>query len=301
MEVKLYDLGITDDSLIKYVAILVKHRDKWVLSKHKDRSTWEFAGGHREEGETLGETAARELYEETGAADFSIVPVSIYSVIREDHEESFGKLYFAVVYQFGSLPDYEMSEVRTFDQIPKNLTHPHIYPILINTVLNHLKTSPIPLKFSFNREWLTKKFEEIRRRSLKAIEQLNDDQLNWRPDTYSHNIPNLLRHIAGNMQERILSGILKEDIARDRDKESNIAYMTKDEAELLIQNTLQIIIDLIEKISDEALEEFQMVRGKQRTNLDMLHQCAAHYSEHMGQIFYISKLILQDKYKSTSV
>jgi hypothetical protein len=33
----------------------------------------------------------------------------------------------------------------------------------------------------------------------------------------------------------------------------------------------------------------------------MLHQCAAHYSEHMGQIFYIARLILRENYKSTSI
>jgi hypothetical protein len=43
------------------------------------------------------------------------------------------------------------------------------------------------------------------------------------------------------------------------------------------------------------------VRKRERTNLDMLHQCAAHYSEHMGQILYIAKQILKEKYKSTSI
>lgn len=71
MKVKLYDFGTIDDSIIKYVAIFVRHQNKWLLSKHKDRATWEFAGGHREMGESLNETAARELYEETGAIDFS--------------------------------------------------------------------------------------------------------------------------------------------------------------------------------------------------------------------------------------
>lgn len=30
----------------KYVVIIAKYRDKWILCKHKERNTWETAGGH---------------------------------------------------------------------------------------------------------------------------------------------------------------------------------------------------------------------------------------------------------------
>lgn len=157
------------------------------------------------------------------------------------------------------------------------------------------------MRYDFNRKWLIKKFEEIRNRSLKAIDQLTDEELNWSPDETSHNIPNLLRHIEGNIKERIIKGILKEEISRDRDREFIKSIMSKSEAESLIKQNIQIVIDLLNEITEERFEEVQMVRGKERTNLDMIHQCAAHYSEHMGQIFYIAKQSLKDKYKSTSV
>lgn len=300
MEVNLYEFGTIPDLLIKYVVILVRQQDKWVLSMHKDRTTWEFAGGHREKGESIDVAARRELFEETGAVDFSLIPVSIYSVTHENQQaESFGQLYIATVNRFDPLPDFEMSEVRTFEHIPENLTYPHIYPKLIKASMMHLTFAPKVMKYDFNREWLLKKFEEIRRRTLKAIEQLSEVQLNRKPDEYSHNIPILLKHIEGNMIERVRKGILKEDITRDVGHAD--IYMTKPEAELSIESTIQIIIEVIKNCSDETLEELQTVRGKQRTNLDMLHQCAAHYSEHMGQIFYITKVILKDKYTATSL
>jgi uncharacterized damage-inducible protein DinB len=159
----------------------------------------------------------------------------------------------------------------------------------------------ISMKYDFNRRWLTKKFEEIRNRMLKAIDQLTDDELNWSPDEISHNIPNLLRHIEGNIKERIVKGIYKEEITRDRDNEFSKAYMSKAEAESLINENMQFVIDLLNDMSEERFDEIQIVRGKERTNLDMLHQCVAHYSEHMGQIFYISKQCLKEKYRTTSV
>ncbi|HIV24166.1 MAG TPA: NUDIX domain-containing protein, partial [Candidatus Merdiplasma excrementigallinarum] len=66
-----------EDALLKFAVIIARMEGKWVLCRHKDRNTWEFPGGHREEGESILETARRELYEETGATDFQIEPVGI--------------------------------------------------------------------------------------------------------------------------------------------------------------------------------------------------------------------------------
>ena len=69
-----------DDELLQFAVIAAKYQGRWVLCKHKKRSTWEFPGGHREAGETIEAAAVRELYEETGAAEYRMVPVSVYSV-----------------------------------------------------------------------------------------------------------------------------------------------------------------------------------------------------------------------------
>jgi len=155
--------------------------------------------------------------------------------------------------------------------------------------------------YNFNRIWLTKKFEEIQNRMLKAIDQLTDEQLNWSPDEVSHTIPDLLRHIEGNVNERIVKGICNKEVTRDRNNEFSKAFMPKADAQLLITKNMQFVIGLLNEMSDERLDGIQIVRGRKRTNLDMLHQCAAHYSEHMGQVFYITKQCLKENYRTTSV
>ena len=70
MEVKFYE--DTEDRLLEFAVIISKYRGRWVFCKHKDRNTYEISGGHREENESILNTAKRELYEETGATDFSI-------------------------------------------------------------------------------------------------------------------------------------------------------------------------------------------------------------------------------------
>ncbi|MEF3351885.1 DinB family protein [Paenibacillus sp. GYB006] len=155
--------------------------------------------------------------------------------------------------------------------------------------------------YQFNREWLVKKFQEIQRRILLVMEQLSEEQLNWKPNEQSHRIANLVLHIEGNIKERIAKGILHQNIVRDREAEFSAVSISKAELTAIVEGNFNFLIDIVSKLTDRELEQTQLVRNKERTNIDILHQCAAHYSEHMGQIFYIAKLCLNESYKSTSI
>ena len=65
------------DKLLSFAVIFAKTQNKYVFCKHRDRDTWEVAGGRRENGENIMDTAKRELYEETGALEFDIEPICI--------------------------------------------------------------------------------------------------------------------------------------------------------------------------------------------------------------------------------
>jgi len=54
-------------------------------------------------------------------------------------------------------------------------------------------------------------------------------------------------------------------------------------------------------MTEESLMSTQLVRNKERLNLDMLLQCAMHFSEHLGQVLYIAKSIKDETYLSTSI
>ena len=130
MVVRFYDS--VDDDLIKFAVIVSRSKGKWVFCKHKDRTTLEVPGGHREPGETADEAAERELTEETGAIDFNIDPICAYSVAKTDNsEETYGMLYYAEINIFESELHSEIESIHFFDDLPDNWTYPLIQPELI--------------------------------------------------------------------------------------------------------------------------------------------------------------------------
>ena len=138
LQVKFY--SSVDDSLLRFAVIATRCGNRWVFCKHKMRRTYEIPGGHREGGETIEQAARRELQEETGAEDFSIRPICVYSVIGKNcvnsrGDEQFGMLYYAEVNRFEPLQDFEMQSVHLFDELPTEWTYPEIQPKLIERVL----------------------------------------------------------------------------------------------------------------------------------------------------------------------
>lgn len=110
---------------IKFVCIETKYEGKWVLSFHARRRSWECPGGHVEEGETPLEAAKRELYEETGAVVYTIIPVWDYRLFRDDGTlHNNGRTYYAEVSSFEPIPaGSEMSGIEFFDTLPDNVTY----------------------------------------------------------------------------------------------------------------------------------------------------------------------------------
>ncbi|MGN8946450.1 NUDIX hydrolase [Bariatricus sp. HCP28S3_E4] len=126
----------SDDDLLKFAVIISKSNSKWVFCKHRDRDTYEVPGGHREAGELIEDTARRELKEETGALEFSITPICVYSVtgknrVNDTGEETYGMLYFADITEFEEELHSEMEKVVLLDELPDEWTYPLIQPLLI--------------------------------------------------------------------------------------------------------------------------------------------------------------------------
>lgn len=167
MRCQVYELGFLEE--YKYVVVLSEYNSKIVLSRHKERTTWETQGGHIEQGETPLDATKRELYEESGAIDFEIKPLCDYRAWNEEtgHGAN-GVVFHAVIHKFGAMPDSEMAEIHEFAELPENLTYPAITPVLFAHLMRKPQLHRMKLKASPFRKIQT---------GAKTIElRLNDEK-----------------------------------------------------------------------------------------------------------------------------
>jgi 8-oxo-dGTP diphosphatase len=134
--VKFHPLDSITSSRLKFAVICAEFDNQWIYVRHKDRSSWELPGGHREPDEDIYATAKRELFEEAGATDYALFSIAEYSVaLNKKSAPSFGRLFYAQIKFLDTKPDSEIKEVDVYQIPPAIQTYPHIQPKLFQKIL----------------------------------------------------------------------------------------------------------------------------------------------------------------------
>ncbi|WP_042222759.1 RNA deprotection pyrophosphohydrolase [Oceanobacillus manasiensis] len=104
----------------RHVWVICKYRDKWLLTKHKERGL-EFPGGKVEIGETAEQAAEREVMEETGGTIKDLYYIGQYYVYGK-REHVAKNVYFAIVDSLLPQKDYYETEgPKLLNAMPPNI------------------------------------------------------------------------------------------------------------------------------------------------------------------------------------
>lgn len=136
MEVRFYKAGEIDEAEMLYAVVASQCQGRWIFVRHRDRDTWEIPAGRKEQGESMLQTARRELYEETGAAVYELREICDYSVTKGDTR--YGRVFFADIRELGPLPESEIAELALQEDLPAELTYPEIQPLILKQVIQEL-------------------------------------------------------------------------------------------------------------------------------------------------------------------
>jgi uncharacterized damage-inducible protein DinB len=127
----------------------------------------------------------------------------------------------------------------------------------------------------------------------RCLEGLTEEQVWWRPNPACNSVGNLLLHLAGNLRQWVVAGLGGAPDRRDRPAEFRAAGPVP-KAELLA-DLEQALADTCTVIA--GLDDSELVRSRRiqvyenRTGLEAVFHVVEHFSGHLGQIIYITKLL----------
>lgn len=143
---------------------------------------------------------------------------------------------------------------------------------------------------------------DLLRRATLAMEQLNDEGINWRPNGESNSIANLVIHLEGNLQHFVEAGIGGAQSRRNRDLEFNSREaMTPAQAAARLSEAVGRADAVLAGLAPERLSEMVPFGNRQVTILELLLIITVHLGEHAGQLLYIAKALQGEGYQVVSI
>jgi len=136
-------------------------------------------------------------------------------------------------------------------------------------------------------------FRHYKERAEKAIEQLSEEELHWKPNEVSNNIAIIIKHLSSNMHSRWVEFLTTdgEKVYRDRDIEFVDDLQTKTEIIQSWENGWALLFNTIENLKESDLHRTVTLRQQPISVLQAIQTEVAHISYHLGQILYIGKQI----------
>lgn len=149
------------------------------------------------------------------------------------------------------------------------------------------------LRDVFVQDIIVRLYEESLPRILKCLNQLNNEQVWWRPNESSNSIGNLILHLNGNVNQWIYAGLGNFPDQRKRQTEFDERnIIDKGEVADLLTDTMQRVKSIIEEISEEELLRTRKVQTFEASGVSILIHVTEHFSYHTGQIAYITKMLM---------
>ena len=137
----------------------------------------------------------------------------------------------------------------------------------------------------------------------KAMAQIEEKDLCWHANDDSNSINTIVKHLWGNMLSRWTDFLTTdgEKPWRKRDDEFADEKFVRSELMQKWDEGWQCLFNALNSITDADLEKIIYIRNEGHTILEAINRQIAHYSYHVGQIVYISKLLSKDEWKSLSI
>jgi len=129
-------------------------------------------------------------------------------------------------------------------------------------------------------------------RLKKCLAMLNEEEIWKRPNDRLVSVGNLVLHLCGNARQWIGSGLGGQPDHRERDKEFTArSSMPREELLDHLDTTIADVQRVLDNVDPATLLEHRNVQIYQETGLSIIVHVIEHFSYHVGQITYYTKLV----------
>jgi uncharacterized damage-inducible protein DinB len=151
-------------------------------------------------------------------------------------------------------------------------------------------------------ETVTRNFRGLRSYADKAIDQLDDEQLDASVDPRSNTVATLMRHLAGNMRSRWTDFLTTDGEKPDRKREQEFEKRRESREQLLAawNGGWETLLAAIGSLNEEDLQKEVLINGERLPAILAINRAVQHYAYHVGQICFLAKHLAGDRWNAMS-
>lgn len=150
---------------------------------------------------------------------------------------------------------------------------------------------------------VTQRMKQYQEMGTATIEQLNEEQIHFKPSPESNSIAILVQHVYGNMMSR-WTGFLDQDGEKEwRKRDAEFETMDVSKADLLSFWTMgwHQVLTSLQELREEDLIKTITIRAESMTAMEGILRHLNHYAYHVGQMVMLAKIILDKEWKTLSI
>ncbi|HMZ88500.1 MAG TPA: DUF1572 domain-containing protein [Chitinophagales bacterium] len=146
-------------------------------------------------------------------------------------------------------------------------------------------------------------FEYYKMLGEKTFDQVTDEQLFWKFNEESNSIATIVKHLSGNMLSRWTDFFTSdgEKEWRKRDEEFENDIQNREDMLKVWNEGWNCLYHVIDHLTADDLEKIIYIRNQGHSVVEAINRQLAHYPYHVGQIVFIGKMVMDEKWKSLSI
>ncbi len=148
-----------------------------------------------------------------------------------------------------------------------------------------------------------KTFHSYKSLGEKAIEQLDAEKLFFSHNEETNSIAIIIQHMSGNMLSRWTDFLTTDGEKQWRNRDSEFETITNNKKQLMEvwEKGWKCLFNALDELKAEQLLDKVFIRNEAHTVMEAINRQLAHYSYHIGQIVFYSKLLKQHNWQSLSI